>query len=90
MESYTSEGQAFESFYDTYAPKLWGLILKADLPALQSESILLNTLTKAWLQRDLEAPTQPHFLTRLIGLACREGLPVKCLPSNLTSKFRFQ
>ncbi|GAB4014993.1 hypothetical protein GCM10028808_39080 [Spirosoma migulaei] len=75
--------RAYTSFYDGYAPKLWGILLLANLPNSQSEEILTRTLTKAWSQRDIHTPTEKHFLGWLLGLACREGLPIDCLQDIL-------
>ena len=46
-----------------------GIIILSDLPMPESETILVNTLAKAWKQ----------FFTQLIGLSYKEGLPVDCL-----------
>jgi len=73
--------QDFTSFYDTYAAKLWGLILTANLPPSQSEAILINTLIKAWQQFDTHTLGEKHFLTRLVSLANQEGLPIECIRS---------
>lgn len=85
-ESYNLDQQAFCSFYDRYAPKLWGLILSATLPGPESEAILINTLTKAWKQFSPTERMEKYFLTRLIGLACQEGLPIDCVKAILKSK----
>jgi hypothetical protein len=69
----------FKSFYDTYAPKIWGLILLANLPMSQSEAILINTLTKGWKNFNQNRLTQGQVLIMLINLARIEGLPVECL-----------
>lgn len=78
-----SRQRGYASFYDVYAPKLWGLILLADLPIPESEAILTNTLAKAWKQFDKPARAEKHFFVRLIGLACQEGLPVNNLRAIL-------
>ncbi|HLL95765.1 MAG TPA: hypothetical protein VK404_12355 [Spirosoma sp.] len=67
--------QPFSIFYETYAPKLWGIILLAKLPASQSENILINTLKKAWQKLGQQVhPVEPTFAT-LLTLAYSEGLP---------------
>ncbi|MBC3789137.1 hypothetical protein FHK02_5718 [Spirosoma sp. LMG 31448] len=78
-ETSTLDHQAFMAFYDLYAPKLWGLILGANLPVPQAEAILLSTLTKAWQQFGPHILKQKYLLTQLLSIACREGLPVECL-----------
>ena len=78
--------KAFNTFYDTNAPRLWGLILTANLPAPQAETILLNTLIKAWQQFDHHSLTKKQFIAQLIGLACREGLPPQCLQAVFKPK----
>ena len=77
---------AYCSFCDAYAPKLWGLILKAHLPAPQAEAILLNTLTKAWHQLDSQPIQGNQFLSRLLTLAYQEGLPPESLTVILRPK----
>jgi len=76
--------KTFTAFYDTYAPKLWGIILRANLPTPQAEQILLNTLTKAWQQFDPHTLNDKHLLSRLLRLACEQGLPPDCLKGILT------
>jgi hypothetical protein len=75
----SSDQRAYNSFYDTYAPKLWGIIILSDLPMPESETILVNTLAKAWKQFDQHTRSEKHFFTQLIGLAYKEGLPVDYL-----------
>ncbi|GAB4023429.1 hypothetical protein GCM10028808_73870 [Spirosoma migulaei] len=70
-----SNQQAFTRFYDTYAPKVWGLILRAKLPSLQSERILSNTFKKAWPQLSQQTSTNASTFTWLLSLAYSEGLP---------------
>lgn len=67
---------AFTEFYDTYAPRLWGLILLANLPPSQSETILINTLLNAWQQVGQTSPIDDHYLSMILQLAYQEGLPV--------------
>lgn len=69
----------FETFYNTYAHKLWGLILIANLPASESETILINTLTKAWLHPDRQVYIDRHPCIWLLQLAYAEGLPANLL-----------
>ena len=73
----------FSAFYDQYVPKLWGIILSANLPSQQAETILLNTLIKAWPQIDLSTMTEGQVLVKLLVLACREGLPNNYLRAAL-------
>ncbi|WP_020602760.1 hypothetical protein [Spirosoma spitsbergense] len=75
--------QDFISFYDTQAPKLWGLILLANLPLSTSEGILTNTFIKAWQDLDNTPFTKNYSFTQLIDLACKEGLPIGCLKALL-------
>ncbi|MBO0952956.1 hypothetical protein [Fibrella forsythiae] len=72
-----SNQQLYYDFYARYAPKLWSIILLADLPSLQAEVVLANTLIKAWQQQDTYPLTSPYMLSHLIGLAYREGLPTE-------------
>ena len=80
----TLEQTAFAHFYDAYAPKLWGLILTANLPAQQSETILINTLMKAWQQVDQPTQSEKQLFIELIRLACQAGLPPACLRAVLS------
>ena len=82
----TPDQRAFHLFYDTYAPIVWGLIVKANLPASQAEAIFINTFVKVWQQRDEQAPGESLSITRLVGLACKEGLPIEALQSILKPK----
>ena len=77
----TKNQQAFASFYDAYAPKLWGIILLANLPSSQSETILVNTLLKAWQHPGRKAILEKRAFTWLLGLAYAEGLPANTLRS---------
>lgn len=70
---------AFNVFYDTYAPKLWALILLANLLIEQSETMLCNTLTKGWKRFNQEELTERQALRMLISLAYNEDLPPTCL-----------
>ncbi|MBC7568915.1 MAG: hypothetical protein H7319_04165 [Spirosoma sp.] len=79
----TKERRRFAFFYDEYAPKLWGLILQADLPASVSERILLNTFGKAWPHPHRQAVEGHQMITWLLGLAYAEGLPAVTLPPEL-------
>lgn len=72
------EEATFTAFYQCYAPKLWGLILQAKLPPEQAEVMLINTLLKAWPLLEGE----PFPLTRLLGLAYQQGLPIDGLRSR--------
>ena len=75
--------QTFTAFYDAYAPKVWGIILAANLPLLQSETILINTLTEAWRQLDLSILEDKYVLAILLKIACKEGLPMNVLQTIL-------
>lgn len=79
----TKERRRFACFYDEYAPKLWGLILRADLPASVSERILLNTFSKAWPHFHRQAAGGHQMLPWLLGLAYAEGLPAVTLTPEL-------
>ncbi len=79
----TKERRRFASFYDAYAPKLWGLVLQAQLPATVSERILVNTFSKAWHHSHRQAIGRHQMLTWLLGLAYAEGLPAVTLPPEL-------
>ncbi|QDK80811.1 response regulator [Spirosoma sp. KCTC 42546] len=70
-----SNQQTFSRFYDTYAPKLWGLILRAKLPTSRSERILSSTFKKAWPQLSQQTSTSASTFTWLLTLAYGEGLP---------------
>ncbi len=79
-----SEQAVFTAFYQEYAPKLWGLIVEANLPVKKAEAILINTLVKAWPLLDGE----PSPLARLLGLAYQQGLPIDGLRAHaLTPHF---
>ena len=75
MATSPSSTDKFSAFYDQYVPKVWGVILGADLPPQQAETILLNTLIKAWSQIDLSTMTERQVFVKLLVIACREGLP---------------
>lgn len=70
-----SEPQAFKCFYEQYASKLWGLILSAKLPAYESETILVQTFSKAWLHPHRQEVGEKGLFTWLLSLAYAEGLP---------------
>lgn len=71
--------RAFETFYNTYAHKLWALILVANMPASESETILIKTLTKAWLHPGRQVYIARHPFIWLLQLAYLEGLPTDTL-----------
>ncbi|GAB3219906.1 hypothetical protein [Spirosoma arcticum] len=75
--------QGFTSFYDQYAPKLWGLILSADLGASASKTILVRTFMNAWHHPHRQVIGEHQLLTFLLSLAYTEGLP----PGTLKSVF---
>ncbi|AUD05870.1 hypothetical protein [Spirosoma pollinicola] len=77
--------QAFREFYATYAPRLWGFVLLAHLPATQSETILINTVRKAWQQ--LQSPIQSNTpcFSHILRVAYLEGLPIN---SSLATAIR--
>lgn len=83
ISSHSLDQRAYALFYDTYAPKLWGIILLSDLLMPESETILVNTLAKAWTQFDHHTRSEKRFFTQLVGLACKEGLPVDHLKAIL-------
>ncbi|QKZ13822.1 hypothetical protein [Spirosoma sp. KUDC1026] len=66
----------FTDFYDTYAPTLWGLILLANLPPSESETILANTLLKAWEQIQQPDSIDNYCLANILRIAYIEGLPI--------------
>ncbi len=76
---HSANHQTFSSFYDVYAPKLWGIVVLANLPVAESETILINTLAKAWRQFGQGILNEKHIFTHLIILAHKEGLPVDYL-----------
>ena len=78
--------QAFMAFYDTYAPELWGFILKANLPLPKAETILINTFHKVWQQYGPSILGENYLMTQLLKTACQEGLPVECLRAILKPK----
>ena len=83
---HTPDQQTFMSFYDIYAPKLWGLILEANLSSSQGEAVLTNTFIKAWQQYGPYLLKEKYLLTQLLKIACEEGLPIECLQAVLKSK----
>ena len=68
--------QEFHIYYDTYAPKLWGILLKAGLSDTESQKILMNTLSTAWPQYNQTTTNQRSFFLQLLRLAHQEGLPL--------------
>ncbi|GAB3718882.1 hypothetical protein GCM10027592_62100 [Spirosoma flavus] len=75
MEMFTAPSpRAFTKFYDKHAPRLWGLILLANLPPSQSETILINTIRKAWKQAQLPQSDTFSF-SQILLIAHQEGLP---------------
>lgn len=78
--------RAFSLFYDTYAPQLWGCIVRANLPTPQAEVILTNTFLRAWKQLENPAFWQHTRLSHLLNLAYQEGLPKKSLRAILAEK----
>ncbi len=83
-KSQTHGRQTFDAFYARYAPKLWGIILVADLPAAQAQTILVNTFTNAWQHPDCQHNIANHPFGWLVRLACAEGLPTDTLKSVIT------
>ncbi|SFE28948.1 hypothetical protein SAMN05216167_11269 [Spirosoma endophyticum] len=77
---------SFTLFYDQYAPKLWSLIVLANLSTTRSEDILINTMIIAWQQPDSRWPAKKHVLTWLIGLAYTVGLPTAGLLTRIKAK----
>lgn len=67
--------QAFLLFYDRYAPGLWELILRANLPTSESKKIIVRTFMKAWRHPDLHVVGGDQAVTWLLSLAYAEGLP---------------
>lgn len=67
--------QGFILFYDQYAPKLWGLILSADLPESAAKTILVRTFVNAWQHPHRQVTGVNQLLTFLLSLAYVEGLP---------------
>lgn len=79
----------FTTFYTAYAPKIWGLLLEAKLPASQAEVILINTFVRGWqdsVTGNTESTMDTPELTRLLGLACEEGLLPASLRAILAAK----
>jgi len=79
---------AFELFYQQHAPKLWGIILLANLPVSLSEDILVDTLTAAWQQRQDHALEGTYVLSWLITLAHRAGLPYERVQAILAARLK--
>ncbi|XAZ82104.1 hypothetical protein A6C57_27560 (plasmid) [Fibrella sp. ES10-3-2-2] len=79
---------AFEAFCQTFAPKLWGIILLANLPVVTSEDILVNTLVAAWQQRATQPLTGDYVLSGLIRLAHQQGLPYERVQALLSSRLK--
>lgn len=65
--------------YDLHGPKLWGLIVKANLPQRQSEAVLLNAFVNAFKQIHEQQITEKEFFTALLRSALAEGLSLTCL-----------
>ncbi|MBO0952954.1 hypothetical protein [Fibrella forsythiae] len=80
--------QAYYAFYQQYAPRLWGVILLANLPVSHSEVILANVLVKAWQEQDSYPLTAPHVLSYLIGLSHKLGLPLERVQAVLRSRLK--
>ena len=76
----------FTTFYSEYAPKIWGLLVEAKLPARQAEAILTNTFVRGWQASVTRAVVDTPELTRLLGLACEEGLPQGFLHAILAAE----
>ena len=76
----------FTTFYAEYAPKVWGLLVEADLPPHQAEAILINTFVRGWQTFVTGAGEGPPGLRQLLGLACEEGLPRTFLQAILFAK----
>ncbi|QHV98683.1 RNA polymerase sigma factor [Spirosoma endbachense] len=86
--SITSTGgdqQSFLPFYDRYASKLWGLILGANLPMDQAETILANALLRAWQAPDPLTTSEQLIFARLVRLTFVEGLPATMLSTILNT-----
>ncbi len=84
-----SSERAYEAFYERYASKLWGIILLANLPVSpHSETILINTLSKAWQQQDKDKLSGNGVLAHLVNLAYGEGLPRERIEADLRASLR--
>lgn len=77
--------QTFTAFYNAYASKVWGVISTANLLQLQSETIFINTLTEGWKQLGSSVHEDKYLLTKLLKIACKEGLPIETLQAILNS-----
>jgi CheY-like chemotaxis protein len=91
MDSYAnglarSNQQAFALFYDTYSPRLWGIILLAKLPAAQAETILINTFKKAWQPLGQHTLRVELTFPDLLTIAYGEGLSREHLQNSLLPK----
>lgn len=75
--------QTFTAFYEAYASKVWGIVLAANLPRLQSETILIHTFTEAWRQLDSPILEDNYVLAKLLKIAREEGLPIEVLQTIL-------
>ncbi|NID12920.1 hypothetical protein [Fibrivirga algicola] len=82
------DNQSFNVFYERFAPKLWGIILLANLPVAHSEEILIKTMQNAWAERSQHPATDRYYLSRLISIAHAEGLPYERVQSFLKSRLR--
>ena len=71
--------QTFTWLYDTYAPTLWGIILKAGVEPGQGETILVGTFAKACQAAKDGTLRQDCGLAQLLRIAYGQGLPVDCL-----------
>ena len=76
----------FTTFYAEYAPKIWGLLVEAKLPAPQAEAILINTFVRGWQASARGIAVDTPELTRLLSLACEEGLPQAFLHAILAAE----
>lgn len=83
----TKDRQGFILFYDRYAPKVWGLILSADLPESVAKTILVRTFVNAWQHPHRLVIGQNQVLTFLLSLAYAEGLPPDRLQLSKRARF---
>lgn len=75
-------------YYNRYAPAIWGMLVATELPSAQAEQILVNTFIRAWKEKKEQHHRPEAELPWLIGLACRQGLPLEALKGAWGDKLR--
>ncbi len=62
---------SFSDFYDQYAPKIYGLILKAGYSSKASEELLNTIFLDSWREYENTISNKKHPLLALLRIMCK-------------------